>query len=92
MKPTTLYIKLLIITTCLSLLAACHEGRQQAMPMQQSMDSLKMWYGQMQGDSMKAKGEQVAYYLQQYKKDRSEPMRRLRAEWLKAKGVWFSAI
>ena len=60
--------------------------------MQQSMDSLKMWYGQMQGDSMKAKGEQVAYYLQQHKKDRSEPMRRLRAEWLKAKGVWFSAI
>ena len=92
MKPTTLYIKLLIITTCLSLLAACHEGRQQAMPMQQSMDSLKMWYGQMQGDSMEAKSSQVAYYLQQHKKDRSEPMRRLRAEWLKAKGVWFSAI
>lgn len=64
------------------LLTACHEGRQQLMPMQQTMDSVKMWYGQMQGDSMKVKGEQVAHFLQQHEDDQSSPMRRLRAEWL----------
>ena len=92
MKPTSRHIHLLIITTCVILLAACHEGRQQLMPMQQTMDSVKMWYGQMQGDSMKVKSEQVAHFLQQHEDDQSSPMRRLRAEWLKAKGVWFSAI
>jgi len=51
-----------------------------------------MWYGQMQGDSMKVKGEQVAHFLQQHEDDQSSPMRRLRAEWLKAKGVWYGAI
>ena len=92
MKPTSRHIHLLIITTCVILLAACHEGRQQLMPMQQTMDSVKMWYGQMQGDSMKVKGEQVAHFLQQHEDDQSSPMRRLRAEWLKAKGVWYGAI
>ena len=92
MKPTSRHIHLLIITTCVMLLTACHEGRQQLMPMQQTMDSLKMWYGQMQGDSMKVKSEQVAHFLQQHEDDQSSPMRRLRAEWLKAKGVWYGAI
>ena len=92
MKPTSRHIHLLIITTCVILLAACDEGRQQLMPMQQTMDSVKMWYGQMQGDSMKVKGEQVAHFLQQHEDDQSSPMRRLRAEWLKAKGVWYGAI
>ena len=59
MKPTSRHKQYLIITTCLMLLTACHEGRQQLMPMQQTMDSVKMWYGQMQGDSMKVKGEQL---------------------------------
>ena len=92
MKPTSRHIHLLIITTCVILLAACNEGRQQLMPMQQTMDSVKMWYGQMQGDSMKVKSEQVAHFLQQHEDDQSSPMRRLRAEWLKAKGVWYGAI
>ena len=92
MKPTSRHKQYLIITTCLMLLTACHEGRQQLMPMQQTMDSVKMWYGQMQGDSMKVKGEQVAHFLQQHEDDQSSPMRRLRAEWLKAKGVWYGAI
>ena len=92
MKPTSRHIHLLIITTCVMLLAACNEGRQQLMPMQQTMDSVKMWYGQMQGDSMKVKSEQVAHFLQQHEDDQSSPMRRLRAEWLKAKGVWYGAI
>lgn len=60
--------------------------------MQQTMDSVKMWYSQMQGDSMEAKSRQVAHFLSLHKRDNSAPMRRLRAEWLKAKGVWFSAI
>jgi len=41
---------------------------------------------------MKVKGEQVAHFLQQHEDDQSSPMRRLRAEWLKAKGVWYGAI
>ena len=92
MKPTSRHKQYLIITTCLMLLTACHEGRQQLMPMQQTMDSVKMWYGQMQGDSMEVKSEQVAHFLQQHEDDQSSPMRRLRAEWLKAKGVWYGAI
>ena len=72
MKPTSRHIHLLIITTCVILLAACNEGRQQLMPMQQTMDSVKMWYGQMQGDSMKVKSEQVAHFLQQHEDDQSK--------------------
>ena len=41
---------------------------------------------------MKVKSEQVAHFLQQHEDDQSSPMRRLRAEWLKAKGVWYGAI
>lgn len=92
MTSTLRHILLTIITAFVVLLTACHEDRQQVMPMQQTMDSLMMWYGQMQGDSMEVKGEQVAHFLQQHEDDQSSPMRRLRAEWLKAKGVWFGAI
>ncbi len=92
MTSTLRHILLTIITAFVVLLTACHEDRQQVMPMQQTMDSLMMWYGKMQGDSMEVKGEQVAHFLQQYEDDQSSPMRRLRAEWLKAKGVWFGAI
>ena len=92
MTSTLRHILLTIITAFVVLLTACHEDRQQVMPMQQTMDSLMMWYEKMQGDSMEVKGEQVAHFLQQYEDDQSSPMRRLRAEWLKAKGVWFGAI
>lgn len=92
MTSTLRHILLTIITAFVVLLTACHEDRQQVMPMQQTMDSLMMWYGKMQGDSIEVKGEQVAHFLQQHEDDQSSPMRRLRAEWLKAKGVWFGAI
>ena len=92
MKTTQRILVLIIITTCVVLLAACHEGRQQTLPVQQTMDSMKMWYGQMQGDSMEAKSRLVARYLRQHEDDHSDAMRRVRAEWLKAKGVWYSVF
>ena len=60
--------------------------------MQQSMDSLKMWYGKMERDSMDAVSQRIERYLQQYANDHSKPVRRLRAEWLKARGVYYTAI
>lgn len=92
MKTTLRILVLIIITTCVVLLAACHEGRQQTLPVQQTMDSMKMWYGQMQGDSMEAKSQLAARYLRQHEDDHSDAMRRVRAEWLKAKGVWYSVF
>ena len=74
------------------LLTACHDSSQQAMPMQQSMDSLKMWYGKMERDSMDAISRRVEHYLLQHADDRSKPVRRLRAEWLKARGVYYAAL
>ena len=60
--------------------------------MQQSMDSLKMWYGKMERDSMDAISRRVEHYLLQHADDRSKPVRRLRAEWLKARGVYYAAL
>jgi tetratricopeptide (TPR) repeat protein len=60
--------------------------------MLQTMDSLKMWYAQMEGDSMNAASMRIKEFLDQHSKDKSEPMRRLRAEWLKSRGVYFTAI
>lgn len=92
MTSTLRHILLTIITAFVVMLLSCHEDRQQLMPMQQTMDSLMMWYGKMQGDSMEVKSQQVAQFLRQHGDDHSESMRRLRAEWLKAKGVWYAAI
>lgn len=92
MTSTLRHILLTIITAFVVMLLSCHEDRQQVMPMQQTMDSLMMWYGKMQGDSMEVKSQQVAQFLRQHGDDHSESVRRLRAEWLKAKGVWYAAI
>lgn len=92
MTSTLRHILLTIITAFVVMLLSCHEEQQQAMPMQQTMDSLMMWYGKMQGDSMEVKSQQVAQFLRQHGDDHGELMRRLRAEWLKAKGVWYAAI
>jgi len=92
MTSTLRHILLTIITAFVVMLLSCHEEQQQAMSMQQTMDSLMMWYGKMQGDSMEVKSQQVAQFLRQHGDDHSESMRRLRAEWLKAKGVWYAAI
>ena len=92
MKPRLRHIRLLTLTLLGMLLMACHNSSQQAMPMQQTMDSLKMWYGKMQRDSMDATAHRVETYLQQHANDQSAPVKRLRAEWLKARGVYFAAL
>lgn len=87
MKP----VRIIIIVVAL-LLAACGDNRRQALPMQQSIDSLKMWYERMQGDSMEAVNRRIGSFLEQHKNDRSDDIRLLRAEWLNAQGVWHAAI
>ena len=74
-------------------LFSCGGSRQSTVtPMQQTMDSLKMWYTQMEGDSMEAKSIRIKDYLDQHQNDKSEALRRLRAEWLKAQGVYYTAL
>lgn len=80
------------VTVIVLLLMACNREHQQAMPMQQTMDSVKMWYSQMNGDSMEAACQRIGAFLQQHKDNHTGPVRRLRAEWLKVRGVWFTAI
>ena len=86
-------MKMLLVLMSSILLFSCEESHQSAnIPMQQTMDSLKMWYTQMEGDSMEAASRRIKIYLDQHQDDSTEPMRKLRAEWLKARGVYFSAI
>ena len=86
--------KLLVIAISSVCMSSCDDIRQpSAMPyMQQTMDSLKMWYAQMEGDSMDAASRRIEVFLNQHQDDNSDPMRRLRAEWLKARGVYYTAI
>ena len=86
-------MKMLLVLMSSILLFSCEESHQSAnIPMQQTMDSLKMWYTQMEGDSMEAASRRIKIYLDQHQDDSTEPMRKLRTEWLKARGVYFSAI
>ena len=80
------------VVMAILLMEACSKSHQQAMPMQQTMDSVKIWFGQMAGDSMDAALQRVGRYLRQHEGDQSWPVRRLKAEWLEARGVWFTAI
>ena len=85
---------MLVMLTSIIVLFSCGEKRPSTdvSHMQQTMDSLKMWYAQMEGDSMNAASMRIKDFLDQHPNDKSEPMRRLRAEWLKARGVYFTAI
>ena len=85
---------MLVTLTSIITLISCGEERPstEISRMLQTMDSLKMWYAQMEGDSMNAASMRIKDFLDQHPKDKSEPMRRLRAEWLKSRGVYFTAI
>jgi len=88
------WLKVLVTLTSIITLISCGEERPstEVSRMLQTMDSLKMWYAKMEGDSMDAASMRIKDFLDQHPKDKSEPMRRLRAEWLKARGVYFTAI
>ena len=88
------WLKMLVMLTSIIVLFSCGEKRPSTdvSHMQQTMDSLKMWYAQMEGDSMNAASMRIKDFLDQHPNDKSEPMRRLRAEWLKSRGVYFTAI
>ena len=85
---------MLVTLASIITLISCGEERPstEVSRMLQTMDSLKMWYAKMEGDSMDAASMRIKVFLDQHPKDKSEPMRRLRAEWLKARGVYFTAI
>lgn len=88
------WLKVLVTLTSIITLISCGEKEPstEVSRMLQTMDSLKMWYAKMEGDSMDAASMRIKDFLDQHPKDKSEPMRRLRAEWLKARGVYFTAI
>ena len=52
----------------------------------------RAWYTEMNVDSMSRCSEQILHYLNQHKDDDNKARQRLRAEWLKARGVFFTAI
>ena len=78
------WLKVLVTLTSIITLISCGEERPstEVSRMLQTMDSLKMWYAKMEGDSMDAASMRIKVFLDQHPKDKSEPMRRLRAEWL----------
>ena len=93
MSVTPHLIARFALAVSILLVVACGpSGSTADSAMQPAMDSLKMWYRQMNGDSMEAKSQRIALYLQQHRDDKRAATRRLRAEWLKARGVWFGAI
>ena len=88
------WLKVLVTLASIITLISCGEKEPstEVSRMLQTMDSLKMWYAKMEGDSMNAASMRIKGFLDQHPKDKSESMRRLRAEWLKARGVYFTAI
>ena len=88
------WLKVLVTLASIITLISCGEKEPSTdvSRMLQTMDSLKMWYAQMEGDSMNSASMRIKAFLDQHSKDKSEPMRRLRAEWLKSRGVYFTAI
>lgn len=88
------WLKVLVTLASIITLISCGEKEPstEVSRMLQTMDSLKMWYAKMEGDSMDAASMRIKDFLDQHPKDKSEPMRRLRAEWLKSRGVYFTAI
>ena len=58
----------------------------------QLMQQHKEWYAAMNVDSMVASSERIHRYLVRHQGDENAARRRLWAEWLKARGVYFTAI
>lgn len=50
------------------------------------------WYAEMNVDSMVVSSERIKQYLTHHQKAENAAHRRLKAEWLKARGVFFTAI
>ena len=58
----------------------------------QLMNRYKVWYAEMNVDSMITSSERIKEYLIRNEKAEGATRRRLRAEWLMARGVFFTAI
>ena len=79
---------------------ACGYGRQSGASAQtdsdayyqQLMEQHKRWYAAMNVDSMVMSSERIHQYLSKHQNDENDARRRLKAEWLKARGVYYTAI
>lgn len=93
-----LWIIMVALFAIILMTEACGYGRQTEGAMQNDSDSYysqlmeqhKRWYAAMNVDSMEMSSEQIQRYLSQH--DENDIRRRLKAEWLKARGVYFTAI
>lgn len=52
----------------------------------------KVWYAEMNADSMESTSGRIYQYLSQHQKERNAVRGRIEAEWLKARGGYFSAL
>ena len=52
----------------------------------------KVWYAEMNADSMKSTSRRIYHYLSQHQHERNTARSRIEAEWNKARGVYFSAM
>ena len=52
----------------------------------------KVWYAEMNADSMESTSRRICQYLSRHQQDRNAMRSRVEAEWLKARGVYFSAM
>ena len=81
MSVTPHFTVRLALAVSMLLVTACGpSGSTADSAMQPAMDSLKLWFSQMNGDSMQTKSQRIALYLQQHRNDGSASIRRLRAE------------
>ena len=52
----------------------------------------KVWYAEMNADSMESTSRRIYHYLSQHQHERNTARSRIEAEWNKAQGVYFSAM
>lgn len=52
----------------------------------------KVWYAEMNADSMESTSRWIYHYLSQHQHERNTARSRIEAEWNKARGVYFSAM
>ena len=52
----------------------------------------KVWYAEMNADSMESTSRRIYHYLSQHQHERNTARSRIEAEWNKARGVYFSAM
>ncbi len=89
MRKTIIQI---ILVAVFSAVIGCHDRRTQPLAIQPTLDSLVMWYGKMQPDSMKMVSDRVETFLKHHEGETSDSIRLVRSIWLASKGTWYMAL